>query len=94
MGRAIKIGQKSGSAVKDLGCSIDEFKEYIAKKFQPGMTWENWGKGKGKWSLDHILPLSYFDLGDRVQFLKAAHYTNYQPLWETDNLKKGYKIIK
>lgn len=87
--RALKRGSKSGSAVKDLGCSILELKVYLEKLFQPGMTWENHGKGEGKWNIDHIKPLASFDLTDRQQFLVANHYTNLQPLWEEDNLRKG-----
>ena len=88
--RAMKVGSKSGSAVHDLGCSIPEFQAYIAGLFWPGMSWENYGK----WHLDHILPLSKFDLTDREQFLKACHYTNIQPLWATDNLKKNASVLK
>ena len=78
---------KNGSAVEDLGCSVPEFKDYIAGKFQIGMSWDN----QGKWHLDHIKPLSAFDLNDRKQFLEACHYTNYQPLWASENLRKGAK---
>lgn len=88
---ALKRGYKSGSAVKDLGCSIQEFKEYIEKQFEPGMSWENYGVWS--WHLDHKLPLSSFDLTDREQFLKAAHYTNQQPLLAKDNLVKGAKLV-
>lgn len=86
---AIKNNHKAGSAVRDLGCSIEEFKEYIENKFQLGMSWNNWGE----WHLDHIIPLSSFNLSNREQFLKACHYTNYQPLWAIDNLKKSNKVI-
>jgi hypothetical protein len=86
---AIKKRCKAGSAVNDLGCSIAAFKKYIEGKFQSGMSWDNWGK----WHLDHIAPLSSFDLTDRSQFLIAAHYTNYQPLWAEDNLKKGNRVV-
>lgn len=88
---AIKNKCKTGSAVRDLGCSVSEFKVYISNKFQDGMTWDNWGL-KG-WTLDHIIPLSKFDLTDREQLLKACHYTNMQPLWAIDNIEKGNKIL-
>jgi len=91
---AIKKGYKAGSAVSDLGCSINEFKEYISLQFEEGMTWDNWGRGKDKWHLDHKLPLSNFDLTDRDQFLRAVHYTNLQPLWSGHNLNKGNKVPK
>ena len=81
---------KSGSAVRDLGCSVEEFKKYIESKFQPGMTWENYGFYG--WHLDHITPLDAFNLSDRNQFLVACHYTNYQPLWAQDNFIKNNKI--
>jgi len=84
---AIKYNQKSGSAIKDLGCSIPELKKYIEAKWLPGMTWNNWSR-KG-WHLDHIKPLSHFDLTNREQFLQACNYTNLQPLWWLDNIKKN-----
>lgn len=89
---ALKKSHKSGSAVKMLGCSIEAFRRYIEKQFQPGMTWENWGRGWGgarEWHLDHVKPLASFDLSDPRQFAEACHFTNLQPLWAKDNLAKG-----
>jgi len=85
--RAVIGDSKAGSAVRDLGCSIAEFKVYIEEQFLPGMTWDNWSPSG--WHLDHIRPLASFDLTDREQFLQACHYTNYQPLWAVDNLRKS-----
>jgi len=79
-------GKRSGSAVRDLGCTIPEFKAYIEALFWMGMTWENYGP-RG-WHLDHVIPLAKFDLTDRTQFLQASHYTNYQPLWSDHNMIK------
>ena len=85
--KALKNTFKSGSAVKDLGCSIEYLKAYLEGQFEPGMTWDNWGR-RG-WHIDHIRPLASFDLTDPEQFKQAVHYTNLQPLWAKDNLKKG-----
>ena len=83
----IKDKCKVGSAVKDLGCSVDELIIYLESKFQEGMSWDNW-KHDG-WHIDHIKPLASFDLTDRNQFLEACNYTNLQPLWAKDNFSKG-----
>jgi len=91
LSNAVRRGQKAGSAVSDLGCSICELKEYLETRFEKGMSWGNWTTDG--WHIDHILPLSSFDLTDREQLLKACHYTNLQPLWAWENFKKGSKII-
>lgn len=82
--------KKIGSAVKDLGCTIGDLMERFESLFEPGMTWDNYGLYG--WHIDHIKPLSKFDLTNREQFLEACHYTNLQPLWAKDNLSKGAKI--
>ena len=69
---------------------VAELRDYLESKFQPGMTWDNWTTNG--WHIDHIKPLASFDLTDREQFLRACHYTNLQPLWAIDNLKKGSKV--
>jgi len=88
--KVIKGLIKSGSAVKDLGCSIEFLKQYLESQFQPNMTWKNYGYCG--WHIDHIKPLASFDLTNRQQFLEACHYSNLQPLWAYDNLSKGSKI--
>lgn len=88
--QAVKNNQKGGSAVRDLGCSVIEFKRYLESKFEKGMSWRNYGVNG--WHIDHIIPLAAFDLTDFAQVKKACHYTNLQPLWAKDNLSKGAKI--
>jgi hypothetical protein len=84
---AIKDKQKTGSAIENLGCSIDELIVYLESKFKNGMTWEN--HTLNGWHIDHIKPLCQFDLENPKQFAEACHYTNLQPLWCSDNYSKG-----
>ena len=86
---ALKNSQKKGSAVRDLGCSVEELKKYLEAQFQSKMTWENWGKGDDKWHIDHIKPLSAFNLENREHLLQAVHYSNLRPCWQEENLRKG-----
>lgn len=87
---ALQGKTKKGSAVRDLGCSITDFRKYLESKFQPGMTWENWTHDG--WHIDHIQPLASFNLEEINELRKACHYTNLQPLWAGENLRKGAQI--
>ena len=77
---------KKTKTFKILGCSFEEFKSHLEKQFVDGMTWNN----MGKWHLDHIYPVSLAK--DEEELIKLNHYTNFQPLWATDNIKKSNKI--
>lgn len=83
------ITNRTLSHNKLLGCSGTEYVKYLEKLFTDGMTWEN----KGKWEIDHIVPLSTFDLTREEEQLKAFHYSNTQPLWRSDNMAKGNKCL-
>lgn len=82
---------RSTSVKKLIGCSIDELIIHLESKFYNGMTWENYGL-KG-WHIDHIKPCSSFNLTELSQQKKCFNYTNLQPLWAIDNLKKSNKIL-
>jgi hypothetical protein len=86
--RAFSKGYKKGSAVKDLGCSIPKLKAHLESKFQSGMTWDNYGE----WHIDHIIPLSLFDLSSLDDIRVACHYLNLRPLWAKDNMSKGIRV--
>ena len=86
---------KVSGCIRFLGCSIDELKQRFESMFYPNpetgetMTWDNYGFYG--WHIDHIKPLDSFDIADPEQFKEACYYTNLQPLWAKDNLKKGSK---
>jgi hypothetical protein len=84
---AIKNDHKAGFAIDELGCSIEDFRVYLESKFQPTMSWENYGLYG--WHIDHIKPLSKFNLTDPEQLKQACHYSNLQPLWSEENMQKS-----
>lgn len=76
---------KNKRTVEILGCSIEDFKIYIEKQFEPWMNWDNYGRKQTKsvkpnisWDFDHIVPLSYAKTIEDV--IKLNHYSNLQPL--------------
>jgi hypothetical protein len=77
--------EKTKQFVDYIGCTVGELKQHLESKFKDGMTWEN----HGKWHLDHIIPLSSASTEEDIYMLN--HYTNLQPLWAEENLKKGSK---
>lgn len=76
---------KSAPFVKLLGCDVDFLRSHLESKFQSGMSWDNYGL----WHVDHIKPLSSFNLLLTEQQHEACHYLNLQPLWAKDNISKG-----
>lgn len=80
--------KKNAKTETILGCTIEEFRLYIESKFTEGMSFEN--HGKNGWHLDHIIPVSIAQTEEEV--IKLNHYTNFQPLWAEDNLRKSNKI--
>ncbi len=88
--------KKSDRTLELLGCSLAQFKQHLEALFQPGMTWENWGihrqEGPRRWHVDHIRPIASFDLADPEQQRKCFHWSNMQPMWAVDNIRKGTKL--
>jgi hypothetical protein len=87
---ALKRNSKSSNTAELLGCSIQELKNHLEKQFKPGMSWDN--HGVHGWHIDHIIPCCNFNLSNPEEQKKCFHYTNLQPLWAEDNLRKGGKI--
>ena len=81
-------GKKTQRTMKLVGCTVEELKQHIEKKFKPGMSW----KKRHLFHIDHIIPCASFDLTKLSQQKKCFHYTNLQPLWAIDNIKKGAKL--
>ena len=79
-------GSRKADKTEDvIGCTIEFLKEHLESQFRPGMSMAN----HGKWHIDHIVPCARFDLTDPKQQKACFNYKNLQPLWATENIKKG-----
>lgn len=87
---ALKGNKKHKKTLELLGCDIVFFKKYLESKFKKGMTWENYG---AVWHIDHIYPVSKLDLSKEENQRICFHYTNMQPLFAEENIKKFNKIL-
>ena len=71
-----------------LGCSYQEFHSHLEKQFVDGMNWDN----RAEWHLDHIIPVSFAQ--NEKELIMLNHYTNFQPLWASDNIVKSDTITE
>ncbi len=85
--KVLKGNPKSARSFEIVGCTHHELKAHLEAKFLPGMTWDNYGVHG--WHIDHIIPCAAFDLSKETEQRKCFHFTNLQPLWAKDNLRKS-----
>jgi len=71
-----------------IGCTKEELKNHLLMLFKDDMSFNNYGE----WELDHIMPVSSFNLHNNDELFKCFNYKNVQPLWKTENRKKYNKI--
>jgi hypothetical protein len=81
------LKNKKDNSSDIVGCSYLCLKEHLQQNFKDNMSWDNYGE----WHIDHIIPLSSAKTEEEIYVL--CHYTNLQPLWAEDNLKKSNKIL-
>ena len=82
--------QKDKHTIEYLGCGSTEYLEWILDN-DKSYTLENSGK---LWHIDHVIPLSKFDLDDKQQQTIAFNWRNTMPLSVKENLSKNNKILK
>lgn len=88
--RMIRLAKsKSAMTMELIGCSASELRAHLESNFTPGMSWDNYGK----WHIDHIRPCASFDLTDPQQQKECFHWSNLQPLWAADNIRKSDKMV-
>jgi hypothetical protein len=82
----LRYNRKSKSTEELLGCRVSELAVHLQSRFEEGMTWERFLAGEIH--IDHIVPCALFDLSLLEEQAECFHFSNLQPLWATDNLRK------
>jgi len=93
-----KVRSKSQTTIELIGCSPDKLRQHLEAQWTEGMSWDNYGvyiKGEPmKWHIDHIIPCDSFDLTDETEQAECFHYSNLQPMWGIDNIRKSNACSK
>ena len=90
LNHALRGELKAANTMKLVGCSTEFLKQYLENQFKPGMNWKN--HAITGWHIDHIKPCTAFNLSDHKQQRECFHYTNLQPLWYDENIRKSNKV--
>lgn len=88
LSKALAGTLKSSPTLELLGCPIAALQTHLESQFRPGMTWENYGP---VWHVDHLEPCAKFDLSDPAQQRECFNFSNLQPLFAEENLRKAAK---
>lgn len=85
-------GRKKRRHTKDyIGCSFQQLKKHLESQFEEGMSWDNMGTkpdGTRGWDVDHRRPCASFDFENEDEKYMCWHWTNLQPMWHEENIRK------
>lgn len=75
-----------------LNCTRQQLLDWLEYNWSEGMTWENHGNGEGKWHIDHVVPVSFFDNTKKDEQLMCFHWSNLRPLYGAENISKWNRV--
>lgn len=79
----------SKKSLELIGCSQEQFKQWIEFNFIDDMSWDNYGI---YWNLDHVTPVSSFDLTNEEEKKVCFQWSNTVPEIAKKNYEKFNKI--
>ena len=83
--KALKGHNKSFHTKEILGIDIENYKKWLLFQMTPEMNFNNI-------HIDHVKPISSFDISNDNELLEAFNWRNTQPLLKQDNLRKSNKV--
>jgi len=84
--KVVKGKRSPGNTRAFIGTSLEGLQGWLELQWKPGMNWEEYGKA---WHIDHKRPIASFDLTIEAEVKACFHFTNLQPLWADENIRKG-----
>ena len=84
------IKNKSKHTIEYLGCNCNDYLRWILKN-DNFYTMDNYGK---EWHIDHVVPISKFNILNENEQLVAFNWRNTMPLSVKENLSKNNKILQ
>jgi hypothetical protein len=82
----LSLKKKDEHTIDYLGCNYDEYHRWILNH---DYNLEN----RGEWHIDHVIPLSSFNLDNKEEQYLAFNWRNTTPLPVKENLSKNKKIL-
>ena len=73
-----------------VGCSSTQLKEHLERQFDEAMSWETHGES---FEIDHVVPVSAFDLSSPREASRAFSWTNTQALTKAANRAKRNLLL-
>jgi hypothetical protein len=80
------LKNKSSHTIDYLGCNYEEYHEWI---FDNNYNLDN----RSDWHIDHVIPLSRFNLDNVKEQFIAFNWRNTTPLPSKENLSKNKKVL-
>jgi hypothetical protein len=76
---------KNDNTMNYIGCNIQYLREWFEYNFTKEMNWDNYGS---YWSIDHIIPVSKFDLTIEDDKMKCWNWSNLMPMYNSSKKNK------
>ncbi len=89
--KAVGRSKKGESTFAHLPYTVQELKEHLEAQWELWMGWDNYGRGLGKWTIDHVVPQFdfHYESLDDPEFQKCWALENLRPLGFIENIRKG-----
>lgn len=84
-------GYKNCSSSKLLDCTRTQLYTWLAYNFTDDMNWDNYGL---YWHIDHVVPISRFNVLNTTEQNLCFNWSNLRPLKKEFNMSKSDKICE